>query len=346
MDTHQDKKNLTGVRWPQGPPHLALNPPYLFFLFFFGPFCFFLSFCFFCFFLFCFFCFVFCYFCFFVFLFFVFCFCFLFFFVFCFLFFVFWGGFKGQVRWPEGPPHLALNPPYLFLFCFVLFCFPFFVLNRKKPVFPARIGHFLFIFECLPLFLLSLFLASPFFNFSLSLSLSLSLSISLSLSLSLSLLLCFFLFVFLVCCLLFFFIVSFFVYLSSLLVFREEQHQNIKLESFYSSMFSQFLVSCLVFSLIFFLYLPFPDLQAMFFAQHQCIWFQNTQVTSSKTTIFGQEGGCNKTFFVNLCFAKCEKLSFFGGPLFCKLWLMFTKHYNNRCFSIFLNNKKAKHHHF
>ena len=23
------------------------------------------------------------------------------------LFFVFFGGFKGQVRWPEGPPHLA-----------------------------------------------------------------------------------------------------------------------------------------------------------------------------------------------------------------------------------------------
>ena len=28
------------------------------------------------------------------------------------LFFV--GGFKGQVRWPKGPPHLALNPPYHF----------------------------------------------------------------------------------------------------------------------------------------------------------------------------------------------------------------------------------------
>ena len=33
------------------------------------------------------------------------------------------GGFKGQVRWPKGPPHLALNPPYFF-FCF---CFLFFV---------------------------------------------------------------------------------------------------------------------------------------------------------------------------------------------------------------------------
>ena len=36
---------------------------------------------------------------------------------------VFFGGFKGQVRWPEEPPHLAQNPPYLFfvLFGFVLF---------------------------------------------------------------------------------------------------------------------------------------------------------------------------------------------------------------------------------
>ena len=39
---------------------------------------------------------------------------------------VFGGGFKGQVRWPKGPPQLALNPPYcfvLFLACFCLFCF-------------------------------------------------------------------------------------------------------------------------------------------------------------------------------------------------------------------------------
>ena len=54
-------------------------------------------------------------------------FCFFLFFVVLFfvvLFFV--GGFKGQVRWPKGPPHLALNPPY-FLFCFCFFLFLFFV---------------------------------------------------------------------------------------------------------------------------------------------------------------------------------------------------------------------------
>ena len=62
-----------------------------------------------------------------------------FFFVFCF----FWRV-KGQVRWPKGPPHLALNPPYLFLllFCFVflslVFCFVFFgcLIQKKSLVFP------------------------------------------------------------------------------------------------------------------------------------------------------------------------------------------------------------------
>ena len=56
---------------------------------------------------------------FFFFLFFLLFFCFVFF---CFFFcFVFFGGFKGQVRWPKGPPHLALNPPYFFVFVFLLF---------------------------------------------------------------------------------------------------------------------------------------------------------------------------------------------------------------------------------
>ena len=53
---------------------------------------------------------------------------FLYFFSVCLFFFVFWAyfrGFKSQVRWPEGPPHLALNPPYLFFvfLAFLFFCF-------------------------------------------------------------------------------------------------------------------------------------------------------------------------------------------------------------------------------
>ena len=45
----------------------------------------------------------------------------------CCFFCVFFGGFKGQVRWPKGPPHLALNPPYFLFVCFG-FCYFFFAL--------------------------------------------------------------------------------------------------------------------------------------------------------------------------------------------------------------------------
>ena len=65
----------------------------------------------------------------------------------CFLFllFVFFllGGFKGQVRWPEGPPHLALNPPYCFFGFFCFLAFPFFAFNRKT-VFPLEWALFVY----------------------------------------------------------------------------------------------------------------------------------------------------------------------------------------------------------
>ena len=55
----------------------------------------------------------------------------LFFCFFCVVFvflFLFFGGFKGQVRWPFGPPHLAQNPPYFYLFLFLFVFFSFCVL--------------------------------------------------------------------------------------------------------------------------------------------------------------------------------------------------------------------------
>ena len=72
------------------------------------------------------------------------------------------------------PPHLALNPPYFLVFCcfclvFFWFFFPLFLI-QKKTLFPPN-KAFLFILECLPLFLLSLLLP-PSFSLSLSLSLS------------------------------------------------------------------------------------------------------------------------------------------------------------------------------
>ena len=107
---------------------------------------------------------------------------FLFFFVF-FLFvvflFCFFGGFKGQVRWPKGPPHLTLNPPYFICFCcfsFVLFSFLFFFvfvcfcleglrvrwggpLGPKPSLFYLFCVFFVFVFFfCFFLFSLSLLL--------------------------------------------------------------------------------------------------------------------------------------------------------------------------------------------
>ena len=114
-------------------------------------------------------------------------FCFCFFLFFCFVFF---GGFKGQVRWPKGPPHLALNPPY-FLFFFFGFCFFFFALlslffNRQKTCFPPRKGHFLLIFNVSLSFSLNLFWPPPF-----SVFLSLSLCCSFLFSFLLVFLFCF-----------------------------------------------------------------------------------------------------------------------------------------------------------
>ena len=68
------------------------------------------------------------------------------------------------MRWPRGPPHLALNPPFFVFFCSI----PFFVFNRKKPVFPLKIPLFLFslfwpLFNVLFLCLCFVLVFLPFF---------------------------------------------------------------------------------------------------------------------------------------------------------------------------------------
>ena len=166
-----------------------------------------------------------------------------FFFCFFFLFFCFclvfcFGRFKGQVRWPKRPPHLALNPPNLFIYCFFcLFLFISFLcfVIQQNLCSPWK-RAFLFVFECLPLFLLSFFWPPPF---------SICLSLFLSSSCPLFLPSCFFFvcFVLLPC---FCFFVSFF---SSLFLFHETNNiRNIDVQKFSSSFF---LVSCLLFSLKF-----------------------------------------------------------------------------------------------
>ena len=64
--------------------------------------------------------------------------------------------------------------------------------------------------------------------------------------------------------------------------------------------------------------------------------------TSWKTPIFGQKGSCNKTIFLNnLCFAKCEKLSFFV-PFFGQILVDVQKHYKIGISAHFEKPKKKK----
>ena len=248
------------------PPHLALNPPYLFFwvlvLF-------------------------------------------LFFLVFVGLFL---GGFKGQVRWPEGPPHLALNSLscfFWFFLGFLVFCFgsfPFFVFNRKTLFSPQK-GHFLFIFHCLPFFLHSLFWPPPF-----SLFLSLSLSFSFFLPSFLSFFFAFF-------CFLAF--VSFFLLVSSLLLFHEKN--NIKIFNYkvlFINPFSFLLVSSLLFlsnplslSLFF-----FPDFKFCF-CSTSVFFFKKCKF--KKHQFFKKNRGCNITVFLWTCVLQNVKsYRFLGGHFF------------------------------
>ena len=229
---------------------------------------------------------------------------------------------KDKFTWFENP---ALNPPYLlFVFCFVFF--PFLSLFSIKNCFPPRKGHFLYMFECLPLFLLSLFWPPPFWIcyfsvFSLLLFFSsflffLFYFVSLFLFFSfLFFLLCFILFP---CFCLFFPFFFFFAFVS-----WKEQHQNIQLQSSSSSIYFWGFLSCflieILFCLCFFLRLWYV------FVQHQCIWLKKTQIRKHQFLV--KKGVATKRFFfMGVCFAKCEKLSFFW-PFFWQIVVDVQKHY-------------------
>ena len=120
-------------------------------------------------------------------------------------------------------------------------------------------------------------------------------------------------------CLFFFLLVpSFCLFLSfcsSLLLFHERNniktfncnfffHQSVL---FFFGFLSRFSFKPLFLIFAFFLILSYV------FVQHECFWFQNKQ---HKNTNVWSRGGLqeNVFLFINLCFAKCEKLSFLGGP--------------------------------
>ena len=164
--------------------------------------------------------------------------------------------------------------------------------SRKTLCFPLKRAFFVY-FWVSP-FSLNLFGPPPF-------------SVSLSLSLSCSCLSChYFLLSF---CFLF---LSLFLFLYSLLLFHEKNNMKILNYNFVFFInrfsFCGFL-SCFSFQI------PFPYL--CFFPHFKLCFLFNMNVFGLKTknlknTNFWWKGGCNKTgLFINLCFAKCQKLSFF-----------------------------------
>ena len=179
------------------------------------------------------------------------------------------------MRWREGPPHLALNPPsfvfvsflsfWVFLFwrvsgnkpslfvcCFVFLLSFLSLLLIETTCLPPRKRAFFFIFECLPLFLLSFFWPPPF-------------SIALYLSLSSSFL-SFFLPVFFFVFFCFLAFVSLFPFLSSLLTFHEKN--NIKILNYKGFLHQVFLffgfLSCFLFKIPFYCLCFFPILGYVF----------------------------------------------------------------------------------
>ena len=229
--------------------------------------------------------------------------------LFCLLF----GGFKGQVRWPKGPPHLAANPPYFFVLFSFCFCF-FFVFRRETVFFPPKKAVLLF-------FSVSLCFSLAPSPFSLSLSLSLSLDIFFLSSL-LSLFLGFF------CCL---------AFVSLFLCFCFLQRTTSKCQIWKNIInpFRFWLVSCLV--------LSFKSLSLIFvFVILLSCVFVNIHVYLSRRQLIKNQlwvklGVATKRFFYNLCFAKCENYHFFG-PFVGKFWLMLKNIVN----IVFLHSLKSK----
>ena len=155
--------------------------------------------------------------------------------------------------------------------------------------------------------------------FSLFLSLSLSLSFSFLSSFLLVFLFCFLLFA----C--FCLVLSFGLFFA--FVSWKEQHQNIQLQSFCSSILSHL---CW-FPPLLFLSNPHFLIFAFFLDFKFCFLFNISvfslrNASSKKHNLFKKTRGCNITgFLMNLCFAKCEKLPFLGGHVFFACFGRFFK---------------------
>ena len=187
--------------------------------------------------------------------------------------------------------------------------------NTKKPFFPLEKGMFCLLLSVSVSFSLAFFWPPPFQFLLVCLTLVLVLF---SFFLSFFILYCFLL----VPCFCLFLSFSFFFAFVS----WKEQHQNIKLQSFSSSIVSSlFLVSCLFFFQIPFSYLCFfPDHNLSFLFNINVFGFKKPKL---KNTNFWSKGVLQQNgFFYQPVFCKCEKLSFFW-PFFGQTLVDVQKHH-------------------
>ena len=211
-------------------------------------------------------------------------------------------------------------------FCFFgCFFFPFFA-SEWKTAFPLKKGIF-----CL---FLSVSLCFSWAFFGLPLVQFLFLCLSLVFSFFLPSCLSFFCFLLVPSFSVFLSFSVFFAFVSWKLTTSKDS-----IAKFFSSILCLFWFPVLFLFQIPFSYLCFSWYSVMFFVQHQCFWFQ--KIHKLKTRIFGQKGSCNKTFFYNLCFAKCEKLSFLFCPFFGHVLVDVQKHYKIMYFSTLSKAKKT-----
>ena len=144
-------------------------------------------------------------------------------------------------------------------------------------------------------------------------------------------------------CFLFLVFVSFFPYLSSLLLFHEKKNIKIFKCKFFLKYFLFLLVSCLAFLF----QIPFSYL-CLFLILSYVFCSTSMFLVSKRTNWIAQKKKQKKTiatkrfFFYEPVFCKMWKVIVFFCPFFAKFWLMFTKHYKNRHFSKFLEAKNWK----
>ena len=199
----------------------------------------------------------------------------------------------------------------------IFLLFSFLVLLLEEKVFFLLKKPFLFIGQCLPLFL-------PSFLFNIPFSLSLSLSLS-----------CYFLSSFLFSFSCFFIFVSLFLCRVSLLLFHEKN--NIEILKIQSIPFCFFgLLSCFLFQI------PFSSL--LLFLILSCLCCSTSMFLSKKTSKqkLVKRGVATKRFlFLTICVLQNVKSCLLGGH-FCQNLVHAPKNIVKKCISAHFENKEKK----